>query len=57
MRTRLGSGRREEGIPDKKVMAFELRDLLPSDIALEMEGAEVTAKTKLSNYANTRFAK
>lgn len=30
-----GKLRRFEGIPDEKVMAFDLRDLLPSDIALE----------------------
>lgn len=32
-----GKLRRDEGIPDEKVMAFDPRDLLPSDIALEME--------------------
>ena len=32
-----GKLRRHEGIPYEKVMAFDPRDLLPSDVALEME--------------------
>lgn len=32
-------------------MAFDPRDLLPSDIALEMEGAEVTAREAVVAHA------
>lgn len=46
-----GKLRRDEGIPDEKVMAFDPRDLLPSDIALEMEGAEVTAREAVVAHA------
>lgn len=43
-----GKLRRDEGIPDEKVMAFDPRDLLP---ALEMEEAEVTAREAVVAHA------
>lgn len=46
-----GKLRRDKGIPDEKVMAFDPRDLLPSDIALEIEGAEVTAREAVVAHA------
>ena len=46
-----GKLRRDEGMEDEKVMAFDPRDLLPSDIALEIEGAEVTAREAVVAHA------
>ena len=51
MKANEGKLRRDEGIPDEKVMAFDPRDFLPSDIALEMEEAEVTAREAVVAHA------